>query len=429
MALNVWFVPSNSSHTKKNRLLLDRLHAAGCQVCILCLDDVQDGIHSTREQAAATGYPVVDFPRGGFRPCRHWLGEALQRHGLARTARALVKSHSVDVMVFGADTAVVSRTIGRVARECGVFTVLIMDGLVLPSNPACGQGLVSAARRAAGAAVQRLLYHGGPSGTSGADLVLAMSETARQVLIGRGVPPERVRVVGSPEYDELARRAQQEDFLAAGQRVRQRLGIDPRRAVLFFAHQDTMPLEAQRQLVLDMVQAARPCGAAVLVKFHPRGDQWPAEWQPWAAAQGLAPADVVFTRDECTSIEAVQACQACVTVFSTVSLEAMICGKPLVVVQYADAPEMLTYADQYGAAMDARSAVELKAAIVAVLTRPQERQRLLGNAQTALQHELCGPDGKSADRIVGAILQAPCRHSAGVARDPRNPKCSAKPTN
>jgi len=416
MSWDIWFVPSNTSHVGKNRLLLSGLRDRGCRVHMLCLDEIQHQIFSTRPQMDKSGFPFEVLSAGRFRRDRHWLLQGLHRRELLRILRQFFASHKVDAMIFGADSGIASRTTGDVARSLGIPSVLVVDGLIAPPNPRYRPGLHEQLRGFVVRQIRRFLRAGGVGRTSRADLLLLMNELGRRVLIQWGISANRLRVVGSPEYDELASRCRDQSDKEYITSIRQRLNIAPDRPIVLFAHQDIgLDRELLRCSFRRMVTVARQVGGTVLVKFHPRGRDRPEEWSAWASAERMNTENILFLSNECTSVEAVMICSVCVTFFSTVSIEAMVYGKPVIFMTYHHFPETLCSADMGGAAIDADSPEELQKHIAALLADVELRRDVISKAGKYLEKDMFGLDGRSVDRSVESVLEilSKLRQSAG----------------
>jgi hypothetical protein len=409
--LNIWFVPSNSSHVGKFRVLMDALKERGDDVRLLDVDAAHPGALAARPQIQATGYPAESLPAGGYDPNAHWTHQMMQRGQVERAFATVLERIRADAILFGFDSFVSGRAFVRVARARGIPTLLIPDGLVVPPNPRFRQATWEGARDGFVEITQRWFRAGGPRGLSGVDGILVINAMGREVMIGQGVPADAIHVVGSPEYDDLAARLRTADAIADPEEVRRRLGLAGHGPVILFAHQTLDGSE--RSLVRTMVAAARRCGAVVLTKFHPRGGEKPEEWRSWAAQEGMGPGEAVFAASECTSIEALSVASACVTAYSTVSLEAFVCARPLVLIHYANVPYALPYGTRYGAALDAHSPRELEDALVAAVTDETVRRRLEAGRIKAIEGELGGLDGKSIERMMAAIDGTVARVSAG----------------
>jgi len=410
--LKIWFVPSNSSHVGKFRLLMQALRGRGDDVRLIDVDAALPATLAARSQIEAAGFPHERMPASRFDPDAHWLRQIAQRRHLERSFTSVLERIQADVLVFGFDSFVSGRTFVRVAKAMGFATILIPDGLVVPGNDRYDPGFLAAARDALADAWQRAFRAGGARGLSGVDGILVMNPMGRDTLIGLGVPAANIHVVGSPEYDDLAARLRAAVDRDVVQIVRHRLGLSGERPVILFAHQVLDGTE--REMIRAMVMGVRRCGAVLLVKFHPRGRQRPEEWRAWADQEGFGSDDLRFASSECTSIEALLVSSACVTAYSTVALEAFVCDRPLVLIHFANVPYDLPYGRKYGAAIDAHSPRELEAALVAVLTDTETRRTLHAGRERAMDGELGGLDGRSAVRMIAAIDAT--RAAAGSGR-------------
>ena len=405
MSWHIWFVPTNSSHVGKLKAFMDALAAAGHRVHLLSIDAFLAAHHAALPHIEKAGYPYEVMPGGGFRPHRRRTIEALRRRKVVRAVEDFFANRAADAVIFGEDYYVPTRTFIRTLLRLEIPTVLVADGITLPSDPYYEGGWWNAVHVAAWGLLRRALRTEGARGTSGVDRILVMNRTGLEVLVEHGARPDRIRVVGSCEYDALASHSTEPFSAEEEQRLRARLALPPDRPVVFFAHQGIGGTDVERAVVRTMVAGARRCGATVLVKFHPRVPGDPEAWRAWARAQQIRAEEAVFARDECTSLEAVRLCSVCVAAFSTIILEAMIYRKPVVLVQYLKVPCRVSYGRQYGAALEAETPAALEEAIVSAVTDPQVRERLRQGAATALQNELHGLDGRSAERMVESVTE------------------------
>ena len=406
MKYNITFAPTNSSHVGKNSSLLRLLRQRGHKIRILCTDQWVSQIHATLPSIRKTDFDweevaSINIPREARK-----IRRICYSRRIARTVKAWIEANpSTDLFVFGGDMGIISRTFIRTARESGVPSVLVLDGLLLPRNPNYVPvgGILNRLRDAVANLAYKLSYGKGPRGASDVELVLAINETSRQVLLDSGVPNDIIAVVGSPEYDALAAKMNDAGDISQTA-VRQRLRIAADRPVVFYAHQGLgMQEEGHKQVVKKLGEGCSKADAVLLVKFHPRSGESVSQWRQWAASVGLSETDVVFALDECTSIEAIQLCAVCVTAFSTVALEALMYSRPLMILRYLNVEFLLPYAQQYGVALEVFDEQELSDSIARLVQDPDLRSRLLANRSAAIAHELAGLDGKSGERSALAI--------------------------
>jgi hypothetical protein len=103
-------------------------------------------------------------------------------------------------------------------------------------------------------------------------------------------------------------------------------------------------------------------------------------------------------------VEAVRLCTVCVTIYSTVAMEALVFRKPLILIQYVNVPYLLPYGQHYGAALEVESPKALEQAIVSLLTDEDAKQRLARGLDVAIEKELLGLNGQSAERMVSELI-------------------------
>jgi hypothetical protein len=414
MGLKIWLAATNSTHAQKNLRLLQGLRERGHVARIICLDNFLSGEgYSTIDQLRKGDLPYDVVPARLYRhelfglsrmPRVAALLRSLQRSLLAKDLRAFLREKGPpDVVLFGADEGLISRTFVKTVRRFGIGTVLIVDGVVLPEEPRLRQGgFFRSLGRECRSYLVRSLHGHGARGHSGVDLILVMNDTAREALVQQRVPGERIVVVGSPEYDALAESIRTGSDDSA--RVRERLGLRHGRSVVFFAHQDFGQDDStSRQMVREMVEGCRRAGATLLAKLHPRASEGLDTWRHWAEREGMGPELVVFVKDECTSVEAMRLCAACATVYSTVALEALACCRPLVLIHDVGAPFELHYGSKYGAALEVHGQKDLAPAIASVVLDRGVRESLVANIPAALEGELFGLDGRSLPASIAAI--------------------------
>ena len=403
MPLNVWFTPTNPAHMGKFMPLMRCLRERGDQPTLFSVGAVP----LAASECESADFRFLQLPPCGFKGSRNHFRSAL---GLGRLARAMETTlvqhrHEIDVVVLGGDTWVFSRTLIRTARRLGIPTVLLVDGLQLPPNPCYRLSLWRRIKSTLGSWIDLLVGSIGPRGSGGSDLILVIDEMSRQLLIEEGIKPARLRVVGSPAFDQMASRArpltpdEERDW-------RHRLGIPQHRSVIAFMQQPVFdPPTVQHELLTSMIQACRACEAMLVVKFHPRSRENTADWRRWANEQGFGDSSVAFFTSECTAEDLARIAGACVTVFSTAVMDAFIYGKPVVIIRYLNVPYELRYGSQYAAAIDVHSPADFQQAFAAALHDDQVRDRLQRQVRFVLDKYFFGLDGRSADRVRNALME------------------------
>ena len=412
MSFNIWFVPTNSSHMAKNLDLLRKMREAGHSVLIICVDDFVDPLYHAFAQIKDSDFEYETIPTGAFRlscpPVVRWsriarsLYHARQERKLPRILRAFLSNHRhrPDVLIFCSEVWYIDRRFIETAKTLGIPSILIADGIYVLWNDEYRPGFLRGMYERLQRRISHRLHRIGEKGTSGIELALVINETSKAFLEKNGLAERRIRVMGAPEYVALAKRMQamkDEDYSA----IRRRIGILSDRPVVLFAHQPLAGEQELQRMILDMVEGCRVADAVLLVKFHPRSDDYPDAWRKWAEGQCLDGNRVVFVRDECTSQDAVIICTALVTLNSTVALEALTCRRPMLLIKFLNTNHVMTYADDYGIALDVRRREDLAPSVAAIVLDEGLRKRLLENYPRAIKRELNDLD----ENVVGAMLK------------------------
>lgn len=406
MKPKIFFVPFHPSHLRKNRLLLRHLNERDCQIDAICVDELYSPAYATRKWLKAEGYAFRVLRGGGFRSTRHWIFHVFQRRELTRNIRLLFREVGATLLLICADNDLPAKTFVRVAKELGIPTILIFDGLEPGRNSRYRLTLLPRLKACIAEWVFKRLNVGGLRGTSGVDRILVMNEGSREQLVEYGVDRSRVLVVGSPEYEALATGEGNLCGPDENPQLRATLGIEENRPIVLFAHQSLfLPKSEERALIRQMLLAVRDCEGTLLVKLHPRSDEDPDEWGAWARLAGFTEHESIFIRDWSPSIDTVRQSAACVTVYSTMAVEVLILGVPLILIQYLNTESVLPFGQKYGAALSVWGPEELRDAIVRAVTDDDTRARLRKNGPMALVSELGGFDGRSLERSSEAIFE------------------------
>ena len=101
--------------------------------------------------------------------------------------------------------------------------------------------------------------------------------------------------------------------------------------------------------------------------------------------------------------EQLEHCDAVVTFFSSVGVESVVLGKPMVVMNFDDAPEKMPFVPS-GVALEARNETELDQQIMQALEPASDyRVRFPVNRENFVQWVASGADGHSATRLAALI--------------------------
>jgi hypothetical protein len=152
------------------------------------------------------------------------------------------------------------------------------------------------------------------------DRVFAWGDEQREIIIGKGAAAERVIVTGNPSWDD----ASPGDERAAAD-LRRRLGRpDHERLVALIGQPDARP-----QLEAIIAAAARVPGVCLLCRPHPSEGVEPYERAASKVGEGRC---LVIGESQVAMADLLRGCDAALTLHSTVNLEAIAHGCPVITV-------------------------------------------------------------------------------------------------
>jgi len=280
-----------------------------------------------------------------------------------------VEANAPQLVMMMDEKSMIGRVLTRACAKAGIATLDMQHG-VLVSGP----------------------------GLRGVDYskLCVFGEAARDVLVEWGVNGERVAVTGSPRLDELAAMASRSRRARSRGEVAQELGLDPEKPIVLAATQTvvyTITPRAKHDFVSGLVETAHRGVAQVIVKKHPYETDGIVD-RLAAGASGV----VVTTEGHLPDL--IGAADVVTTIHSTVALEALIVGRPVVIFRPEGMAELIGYTSE-GAAAVARDAAGLPGALA-------EAVRTGSSASTRTRDDFLGRhvllDGGSARRIAELAL-------------------------
>lgn len=210
---------------------------------------------------------------------------------------------------------------------------------------------------------------------------------------------ESIIVTGQPRYDMLARASEIFD----GEEFRHSLNIEPGKKLVLIASQPFRMFGNKKIFFRSIFQALKDDPQIrIVIKPKPHPSDAQEKWHK-RLAEEMGVEAVVLPRNSDTN-EALYACDVLITGYSTVALEAMILGKPVVTVNLTNQPDPVPYA-QSGAALGVYKAEDIASAVEKALDDPETRGRLENGRQKYLYDQYHELDGQATKRIVDLIYK------------------------
>ncbi|MFC2004691.1 UDP-N-acetylglucosamine 2-epimerase [Chloroflexota bacterium] len=234
-----------------------------------------------------------------------------------------------------------------------------------------------------------------------ADKLATSGEKMRHMYLESGLEPERVVATGIAHFDGLFNRDKGKD-----RQILLNHGIDPDKQFIIFAT-DVLPMnEAESMLagVIDAIQKIKDIH--LVVKVHPREE--------------VGPFQTIVERYHIPSLQVVKDidlyallcnCQLVITKGSTVALEAMMIGKPVIILDLGGVSVAVPYLNE-GAAIGIYREQDIEEAILKILYDEESRRRLKADRDKFVRNWAHEPDGRASERIV-MLMKEMIRTSRG----------------
>ncbi|TDI38861.1 MAG: hypothetical protein E2P02_19755 [Acidobacteria bacterium] len=294
--------------------------------------------------------------------------------------RSVLETEKPDVLVLYAESSGLGRAAVTAAKEFGIPSFAIQHGIMYP---------------------QYYSHEHRRFELDGDDAVPIPTKTAvygrlaKDLLVKRGnYPEDRIVITGSPKFDALVRAA--EGFDREKTRTELRVPEGARFLVLATRFNAVGPVFS------DLVEAVeRLEDVWLFVKPHQAEAPTPYEA---ILARGGAPHTRMLSGKK-NLLELLFASDGLITVDSFASSEALVLGRPVLVVNL---PNNLSALVERGVALGASSGASLERELRKLLFDEKARKELEEKRKEYIQEFAFGADGRSTERIVEAIL-ATCK--------------------
>ena len=230
-------------------------------------------------------------------------------------------------------------------------------------------------------------------GPTYADKMSVYGEYARRILIKRGVNPDKIVITGCSQWDELVKGEgiSREEFC-------RQLGLDKDKKIILLATHIGYQRDIGRKVLIGVLNAVRQFpGTQLLIRAHP-GE--PISTYRSIAKEVGAGDVVVFKKPH--DFDSIRACDILITQYSTLGLEAMIAGKPVITILLSSGPNTNSYTES-GAAIGVNRTEDIAPAIEDALNNRAVQERLALNREKFIYDQAYKLDGKASERVAGLI--------------------------
>ncbi len=300
--------------------------------------------------------------------------------GYVFLSQAVLTREAIGGILVDEDVCEFNRTLVTVAGAMSIPSVVIQHGAPFQINPT-GYAPVSATR------------------------IAAWGRYSQDLLRSWGVPQEKICLTGVPRYDSFQPDAQG----AAKKEVAEKTGASGQGPLILYAcdppHREgredyvgipSSQREEEEHLKHFLDGLGEVPEVVGIVKLHPKDAD-----QGWAERIVRShPVSVRVAVLRLFSTPALlRACDVFVTMYSTVAIEAMLLGKPVVTINCTGQPDIQPHA-QLGAALPVRAAGELGRVLRQILTDTVLRAKLKECAARASDYYIAHRDGQCTRRVA-----------------------------
>jgi hypothetical protein len=228
--------------------------------------------------------------------------------------------------------------------------------------------------------------------------VAVLGQSAKDVHIARGAPPENIFVTGQPRFDLMfSKKFNKERFLS-------QLGIPQNKGIVVLATQQLVPMlwskDERKAFIKTIAQAMGTFpDEQLVIKLHPA--EHISDYQHLLKEIGC---DNAILCQNVDLYELLNACNLLMTVFSTVAVEAMLFNKPVICIEFTGRRSISYYTDD-GAAIGVHREEDLVPAMHKALYNLKVREKLEQNRKRFLSKSVYKPDGQTSKRVTDLITQ------------------------
>ena len=232
-----------------------------------------------------------------------------------------------------------------------------------------------------------------------ADKFAAWDESSREQFIRLGMDRKRIDVIGNPRFDVLPA------IKFDRRKTLQGLGISPEKKVVLFASQPVLidyaynnkkVREERNNIVISSAEKIGGTHLVILCHMAESKEEFAG------LVKGRKNVTVLKPKESDSVFHLINACDALVTCTSTTTIEAILLGKPLLIVN-PSAEKCPVIFPKEGVAIEVKNEKEFAEKIKKVLFDAETQNRLRESRKKFLKKNYSNIDGKATERIVELI--------------------------
>ncbi|MEK6973635.1 MAG: CDP-glycerol glycerophosphotransferase family protein [Nanoarchaeota archaeon] len=222
------------------------------------------------------------------------------------------------------------------------------------------------------------------------DRFACWGKTSKKALISYGGNEKKIVITGCPRYDSLIKK----QGFRSKEEIYALFNLKPEDKIIVYA---TNVMPEQELMFTNLARACNELNIKLVLALHPADKE---EFYKNICSKNNW--SLLVNKDFSNLFSLISYSELLITKASTVAIEAMIIGKPIVTMNFTTAPDRLPFA-KLGAAIGVYKPEDLKSVISGILNDESTRKKLMKHAEAFLIDYIYSLDGRSTERVVKLI--------------------------
>ncbi|HDI02901.1 MAG TPA: hypothetical protein ENF95_02075, partial [Candidatus Aenigmarchaeota archaeon] len=282
----------------------------------------------------------------------------------ASLLESFLRAEKPRVVILPEDTSELGKISVKVSKKFSIPVLTVQHGLISESFPYRGRGE--------------------------SDVYAVWGPEFKKVMNKWGIPKKKIKVVGCPLYDVVK--------VKKSLKFYKKFGLDPSVKTMVFASQRIPERKKALEVLAEFV--AKVKNVQLIDKLHPV-ESYRADLNEHLRYFKGKERVAIIRNEEKRMIELWPYCDILIGVDSTVLLEGMVMGKPVIVLNPAGRKLSLPYT-KYGA-IEVKNVRELMNVVKAILSGKDIMKKMEAGRKKLIKEYFYKMDGKASERIAGII--------------------------